>query len=99
MNKESKSQFQDRTAEFEGEELPAQTQDEERVIVNMNVEGMPGYRPERPEAQMPSSGEMMSKKETRQFMLTATLTGLLVAAIFSAVLILFTLFCTQVWFA
>ncbi len=98
MEEEKKSPFQDRTGEFAEEELLTDEQEENRVIVNMNVEGMPGYRPERPETQTSSSGELMSKKETRQFMLTATLTGLLVAGIFSAVLILFTLFCTQIWF-
>lgn len=89
--------FKDRTTDFAGERMSEENTDD-RVIFDMNVEGMPGYRPELSKGTISKGEPSMSKRETRQFILTATLTGLLVAAVFSAVLILFTLFCTQIWF-
>lgn len=70
-------------------------QDDGRVIANMNVEGMPWYTPAQPEAT--GSGMMLSKQEARIAMWGALRAGLTIAAVFSAAMVLFTLFCTHVW--
>ena len=97
--------------------------DDGRTIVNMNVEGMPGYGPRRglfsrrkenPRPRIDENGmeipdgqdtvvaepepEPLSKKEMRSAIFSATLAGLVVALVMSAGIILFTLFCTNIWF-
>jgi hypothetical protein len=58
-----------------------------------------GQREEREEKkpQIPT-GERMTRSEARRFTWNAMLAGLVVALVFSAVWVLFTLFATQVWF-
>lgn len=65
--------------------------DDGRTIVNMNVEGMPGYRPEQPIV------PKLTKPERRALILNATLAALAVGAIFAAGLIAFVAFCVWVW--
>lgn len=75
--------------------------DDNRVICNMDVEGMRWHdRRERrqkfTETFLPKDD--LTRSEARRFTWYAVLSGLLVVAVFSTVLVLFTLFLTQVWF-
>jgi hypothetical protein len=85
--------------------------DDGRVIVNMDVEGMPwhnqGTRRERfgflkktdkaPSRPNPM-GNGMTKSEARQYTWYYMLAGLTIGLVFSATWVLFILFCTQIWF-
>lgn len=74
--------------------------DDGRTIVNMNVEGMPGYTPretlsdgaERP-PQVP-----LTKREARMFTWGALKAALLVTLVMCLGMVLFVLFCQHVWF-
>ena len=80
-------------------------QDDGRTVVNMNVEGMPGYRRTLDQAQASACGEqprpaaLLSASETRLVILAGMKWALLFSAGFAAVLLLFILFCVKVWFA
>lgn len=68
--------------------------DDHTTIVNMNVEGMPGYIP-------PNRAKVetyFTKSEMRSIMFGALKAGLLISAVFSLGLILFVLFCLKLWF-
>ena len=72
--------------------------DDGRTIVSMNVEGMPWYAPEKPGAgEGGSKPDPMSREEGRVFLWGALKAALLVVGVMCAGLILFVLFCTQVW--
>ena len=81
--------------------------DDGRVICSMDVEGMPWHdrqvrREKRAERSAEkrasvSQGAQMTRSEARRFTWYAMLAGLTIALIFSAVLVLFTLFSTQIW--
>jgi hypothetical protein len=81
--------------------------DDGRVICNMDVEGMPWHdrqvrREKRAERRADkrasvTQGVQLTKSEARRFTWYAMLAGLTIALVFSAVLILFTLFSTQIW--
>ncbi|MFZ3070786.1 MAG: hypothetical protein WA110_06685 [Anaerolineaceae bacterium] len=78
--------------------------DDGRVICDMDVDGMPGHdkrlhheKPATPVASV-AQGEQMTKSEARRFTFSAVLAGLTVVLMFSAVWVLFILFCTKVWF-
>ena len=71
--------------------------DDGRTIVNMNVEGMPWYRPENPDGPT-NPPEHLTKEETRAAMWGALKAALLVAGIFALGFFLFILFCDKVWF-
>jgi hypothetical protein len=79
-----------------------QFDDDGRVIVNMDVEGMPRHdkqvRLEKTRARKYSQGPQGTKPENRLYTWYSMLYGLLIAAVFSITWILFTLFCTQIWF-
>ena len=75
--------------------------DDGRTIANMNVEGMPWYRPERPD--MPpvtgsNSKDELTKKQVRMYTASALKAALLVASVMSIGLVLFVAFCVFVWF-
>jgi len=78
--------------------------DDGRVIVNMDVEGMKWHdkrvrkekRAERSENS--DQGPKITKSETRRFTFYAVLAGLTIVLVFAIVWILLTLFATQVWF-
>lgn len=75
--------------------------DDNLVVANMNIEGMPWYRPGKPLYE--ESGENpplpeLDKKELRRITLTATLGGLLIGAVFIFVFFLFIMFCVHIWF-
>ena len=76
--------------------------DDGRVIVNMNVEGMRGFdrkvRLEKPAAARNPYGSQMSRSEVRQYTRYSLLAASLIVFVFSATWILFTLFCVYVWF-
>ena len=70
--------------------------DDGRVIAPMNVEGMPWYEgtPMMPSG---SAGETLDRRQTRFAIIGALKASLLIAGVFSAGLILFVLFCTEIW--
>ena len=79
-------------------------EDDGRTVVNMNVEGMPGYRRDLDASfgrtqQNAARREMPSARETRMIMLASMKWAFLFSAGFSLVLVLFILFCVKVWFA
>ena len=69
------------------------------VIANMNVEGMPWYKEEKRELPVAEHPDMPDKKETFYIILGALKAGMLIVGVFAVALILFTLFCTKVWFS
>lgn len=80
-----------------------ENRDDGRVIANMNVDGMPWYIDSDGEENKGASEsqrrpEPLSRRETLQIMLASMKWALLVALAFSALLVLFTLFCTEIWF-
>jgi hypothetical protein len=80
-------------------------EDDGRTIVNMNVEGMPGYRREldgkrtNPAQEKKRPKELLSPRETRMVMLASMKWAFLYSLGFVALLVLFILFCVKVWFA
>ena len=80
-------------------------EDDGRTVVNMNVEGMPGYRRDRDgkaeanAVQAQRSGEQLSPRETRMLMLASMKWALLFALGLVSALVLFILFCVKVWLA
>ncbi len=80
-------------------------QDDGRTIVNMNVEGMTGYRRSLDRAQSPAADEqsrpegMLTARETRLVILAGMKWALLFSLGFVVVLLLFVLFCVKVWLA
>lgn len=72
-----------------------QFQDEGQVIAPMNVEGMPWYHKVRPESG--PSRTFVAGRELRSAMLGAVAASLAVVGVISAGIILFILFCLNVW--
>jgi hypothetical protein len=75
--------------------------DDGRTIANMNVEGMPWYQPEKPDAAPPSPNvvrQEMSREEIGMFTLGALKAALIVVGVMCAAIVLFVLFCLYVWF-
>lgn len=76
--------------------------DDGRVICNMDVDGMRWHdrrvRREKFAALKAPQGEQLTRSEAVRYTWSAVLSGLLVAGIFSLVIVLFTLFCIYVWF-
>jgi hypothetical protein len=86
------------------EKREADWEDDGRTIVNMNVEGMPGYRRQldaKPPVSAPNHRpkEMLSPRETRQVMLASMKWAFLFSMGFVIIMVLFLLFCVKVWFA
>ncbi|CRZ35135.1 hypothetical protein DFR55_1042 [Herbinix hemicellulosilytica] len=78
-------------------------EDDNLVVANMNVEGMPWYRGGKPLNINEENGDRpplpeLSKKDLRRITLSATLGGLLVGLVFIFILFLFIMFCVHVWF-
>ncbi|MBO5500914.1 MAG: hypothetical protein J6K73_02855 [Clostridia bacterium] len=75
--------------------------DDGHTIANMNVEGMPWYRPERPDLP-PVTGngsqDELTKKQVRMYTASALKAALLVASVMSLGLVAFVAFCVFVWF-
>ena len=77
--------------------------DDGRTIANMNVEGMPWYQPERPDAPPPSVSRFapkdgLTRRQMRMYTASALKAGLLVALVMCAGIVLFVAFCVFVWF-
>ena len=85
------------------EEREGAWEDDGRTIVNMNVEGMPGYRRtfgEQPDAPEPArKREMVSPRETRMIMLASMKWAFLYSMGFALIIVLFIVFCVKVWLA
>lgn len=73
-------------------------EDDGRTYVNMNVEGMPWYRPESPQQPRNEEKVQLSPSEARAAIWGALKAALLVAAVFGVGFFLFILFCDKVWF-
>lgn len=84
-------------------------EDDGRTIANMNVEGMPWYKPEAKSDIQPdeenSSGkstkdapEQLSREGQRAMTRGVMLASLLIGSIYAVVIGLFILFCVFVWF-
>lgn len=75
--------------------------DDGHTIANMNVEGMPWYRPERPDAPPPSSEatskDGLTRKQMRMYTASALKAGLLVTLVMCAGIVLFVAFCVYIW--
>ncbi|HPO59060.1 MAG TPA: hypothetical protein PLV53_09470 [Anaerolineaceae bacterium] len=82
--------------------------DDGRVIVNMDVEGMRWHdrrsssgsnRPDFPIVRRGGlRGDELTESETRRYTFYALLAGLVVVLVFAATWVLLVLFMTQVWF-
>ena len=85
------------------EEREGAWEDDGRTIVNMNVEGMPGYR--RTFGEQPVTGaqdaarkrELISPRETRMIILVSMKWAFLYSMGFALIIVLFILFCVKVW--
>ena len=80
-------------------------EDDGRTIVNMNVEGMQGYRRDLDEAlpahaqEQAHKREMPSPRETRMILFASMKWAFLLSTGFALVLVLFVLFCVKIWLA
>ncbi len=72
-------------------------EDDDRVIANMHVEGMPGYAGSTGTRETQAPQEMLSQRETRLMIAAGIKWALLISAGFALLLILFILFCVKVW--
>ena len=70
--------------------------DDGRVIANMNVEGMPGYHPDRKQRD-PSKEIDLTREERRAITGGALKAAFLVVGVIVAVYLLFVLFCLYIW--
>ena len=73
-------------------------EDDGRTYANMNVEGMPWYRPESQQQPRNEEKVQLSPSEARAAIWGALKAALLVAAVFGVGFFLFILFCDKVWF-
>jgi hypothetical protein len=75
--------------------------DDGRVICNMDVEGMRWHdrraRRELFAARGSIRGEQITPSESRLYTWYSVLAGLFIVLVFSLTLVLFVLFCTQIW--
>lgn len=74
-------------------------EEEDRVVADMNVEGMPWHLPGKPlyeKSKEPATE--LDKKELRRITFSATLGGLLIGAIFLIVFFIFIIFSIHIWF-
>ena len=78
--------------------------DDGRVIVNMDVEGMPWHdksirqKKSKPVQHEYVQGVQMTNSEYRRYNWYALLAGFTIASVFSVTWILFVLFCIYIWF-
>ena len=75
--------------------------DDGHTIVNMNIDGMPGYRAAPPANKQDAARpqERLSPREERMVLFAGMKWALLFSLGIVAVLVLFILFCTKVWLA
>ena len=77
--------------------------DDGRTVADMNVEGMPWYTPKHllpktERKQGDNSQPLLTKEESRYYTWGAVRAALLVVGVMCAGIILFVLFCTEIWF-
>lgn len=73
--------------------------DDGRTIANMNVDGMPWYTGDREtQPESSSTGEPLTKEQSRAYTWAAVKAGLLVVLIFAVVFAAFIAFCDFIWF-
>jgi hypothetical protein len=73
--------------------------EEDRVIADMNIEGMPWYVSSKPLYQESvEPNQPLTKKELWRLTLNALVASLLVAMIFLTAFFLFIMFCIHIWF-
>lgn len=79
--------------------------DDGRTIANMNVEGMPWYRPDLPDSIPQETTEEAGKhkdeltnRQVRLYTASALKAGLLVTLVMALGIVLFVAFCVFVWF-
>lgn len=79
------------------DERQNRTEDEDdRVIANMNIEGMPWYNAQEAKPKNPNA-EPMSTRNLWRYALSAVGAGLLIVMAFGLFGALFIWFCTNVW--
>lgn len=74
-------------------------EEDNRVVANMNIEGMPWHVSGKPlyqESKEPIPE--LDKKELRRLTVSATLSGLVIGAVFLIIFFLFILFSIHIWF-
>jgi len=71
--------------------------DDGRVIADMNVEGMPWYN-EAAKRGEPAPGSQLTRHETWLIIKGSLKACAVVSLIFAAILVIYTLICTEVWF-
>lgn len=71
--------------------------DDGRVIANMNVEGMPGYHPERKDRKASSEELDLTREEKRALTGGMLKAAFLVVGVIVAAYLLFILFCLFIW--
>ena len=74
--------------------------DDGHTIANMNVEGMPWYKPERPDLppENPNaSKDGLTRRQMRMYTASALKAGLLVAGVMCLGMVAFVAFCVFVW--
>lgn len=70
--------------------------EDDRTVADMNVEGMPWYRAEKPMPKNPNAEEI-SKKNLWRYAFSAVKAGLLIVFVFGLLGALFIFFCTNIW--
>lgn len=70
---------------------------DDRVVADMNIEGMPWYREKKPAPKNPNA-EPMSARNAWRYTFYATGAGLLVVTVFGLAGAAFIWFCVNVWF-
>jgi hypothetical protein len=83
--------------------LPRRFDDDDgRVICNMDVDGMRWHdkriRHEKSATHKAAHVEQITTSEARRYTYYSLLAALLIVLVFSVTWVLFTLFCTQIWF-
>lgn len=75
---------------------PEKEAEDDRMVADMNVEGMPWYREENPPPKNPNA-EPMSKRNLWRYTFAAIGAGLLIVMVFGLAGAAFIWFCSNVW--
>lgn len=74
-------------------------EDDDLVVCDMNVEGMPWYKRNlNQDSPPPAHKPQLTRSEAWRYNWYAILAGMLIVLVFSLTWVLFVLFCTQIWF-
>ena len=73
--------------------------DDGHTIVNMDVDGMPGYHAALPPTNIARPQERLSPREERMVLFAGMKWAILFSLGIIAILVLFILFCTKIWLA